>query len=605
MKRRKLPAIVLALGAFALLAACGGGTSAETAGDGDTAENESAETDTAAVCGDGRCQATENALLCPADCPARCGDGLCTFGEFCANCPSDCDCATLAATPPMGWNSWNKFACGIDQTLLAEMAQTFVNKGFKAAGYRYFNLDDCWQESRDEAGTIVVHPTRFSDGMPALVKKVHDLGLLFGLYSCAGTMTCQKKPGSYGYEEIDAQTYARWEVDYLKEDWCFTEDPKLVPFERYQVMHEALAKQARPILLSICEWGREAPWVWGPQVGQIWRTTGDIGDVFASVQLNFKQTAALAAFAGPGHFNDPDMLEVGNGGLSNDEEITHMSWWAIIAAPLIAGNDLRAMDERVAAILLNPEVIAIDQDPAGAAGLPFATADKSVTAYVRPLTETGARALVVSNTYYKAKSFTLDLSLLKLQPGPLALRDVWAHKDLAPLTGSLSGRLPPNGSVMYIVRGQEPAVPSGTTPLAKWPLIYAANAVGPIEADTSVGGEAQGDGTPLSIAGTRYAQGLGTSAAVLMAHLGGACTRFSAMVGIDDAAEKGQGAMRFEVWGDGKKLAESPVLAGGDAAVSLTADLSRVARLRLVAAPAGATLAQAYADWAEAKIECR
>lgn len=605
MKRHGLLGLLLLAGWMVLLGACGAENATPTGGDGDTAESNEAEPDGPPLCGDGRCQSPENTLLCPTDCAPRCGDGLCTFGEFCANCPSDCDCSTLAATPPMGWNSWNKFACAIDQTLLADMARTFVDSGMKSSGYRYFNLDDCWQESRDATGRVQVHPTRFSQGMPALVTKIHELGLLFGLYSCAGNKTCQEKPGSYGYEEIDAQTYAAWQVDYLKHDWCFTDEPKLVPVERYRVMHEALAKQSRPILLSICEWGRDAPWIWGPQFGQVWRSTGDIANLFASVQLNFKQTAALAAFAGPGHFNDPDMLEVGNGGLSNEQEITHMSWWAIIAAPLIAGNDLRSMDERVKGILQNPEVIAIDQDPAGVQGVPFPTPDTAVTAYVRPLTETGARAIVISNTNYRAKPYNIDLAILKLQSGELALRDVWAHQDLAPSAGPLSGTLPPGGAVMYIARGKEPPVPGGTTALAAWPFIHIANALGPIETDRSVGAEAAGDGTPLKIAGTSYAKGLGTSAAVLLAHLGGACTRFTANVGIDDAAGPGQGALRFELWGDGRLLAQSPTLSGGTPAFALTADLTGIARLKLVAATAGTTLDGAYADWAEAQIECR
>ena len=276
---------------------------------------------------------------------------------------------TLARTPPMGWNSWNKFGCDVSERLVKEMADAMVSSGLRDAGYQYIVIDDCWQVSRDADGAIVPDPERFPSGMKALADYVHAKGLKFGLYSDAGARTCQGRPGSNGYEVEDARQYAAWGVDYLKYDWCHTEgvDPKIA----YPTMRDALRATGRPIVFSMCEWGRSQPWTWARGVAHLWRTTGDIEDCWScggSFVRILDRQVGLEKYAGPGGWNDPDMLEVGNGGMTTSEYRAHFSFWSLLAAPLMAGNDLRTMSAETRDILANRDVIAIDQDPLGAQG---------------------------------------------------------------------------------------------------------------------------------------------------------------------------------------------------------------------------------------------
>ena len=279
----------------------------------------------------------------------------------------------LAQAPPMGWNSWNTFACDIDEKLIRDTADAMVESGMRDAGYVYLNLDDCWHGERDELGFIQPDPERFPSGMKALADYVHGKGLKFGIYSDAGDMTCAKRAGSNGHEYQDALQYAKWGVDYLKYDWCYTDN--LSPQGAYRTMRDALRKAGRPIVLSICEWGTNDPWLWGPEMGHLWRTTGDIINCFDcevdhgtwsswGILRILDMQEGLRRYAGPGHWNDPDMMEVGNG-MSGDEDRAHFSLWAMLAAPLIAGNDLREMSEETREILTNKDVIAINQDPLG------------------------------------------------------------------------------------------------------------------------------------------------------------------------------------------------------------------------------------------------
>lgn len=269
----------------------------------------------------------------------------------------------LAKTPPMGWNSWNKYHCDVSEDLIMKMADAMVASGMKDAGYEYIVIDDCWQVSRDENGEIVVDPERFPHGMKYLADYIHSKGLKFGIYSSAGTVTCQRRPGGRGYEFQDARAYARWGVDYLKYDWCgsSTQNAKA----SYTLMRDALYKAGRPIVFSICEWGSNTPWEWGAEVGHLWRTTGDISDNWNSMIGIFDKQKDLARYAGPDRWNDPDMLEVGNGGMTNEEYKTHFSLWCMLAAPLIAGNDLANMTPETKAILMNKEMIAVNQDTLG------------------------------------------------------------------------------------------------------------------------------------------------------------------------------------------------------------------------------------------------
>src|SRR5256886_767238 len=236
----------------------------------------------------------------------------------------------LARTPPMGWNSWNHFGCNVSEQLIKETADAIVASGMRDAGYRYVVIDDCWEVARDAAGTLVADSTRFPHGIKALADYVHGKGLGFGIYTDAGTNTCQRRPGTYGHEEQDARTFAAWGVDYVKEDWCHAEG--LDAPTQYATFRDALAKAGRPIVFSICEWGSNDPWDWAPQIGNLWRTTGDIRDKWTSMLSLLDLSSQHASVARPGAWNDPDMLEVGNGGMTDDEYRAHFSLWAIIAA---------------------------------------------------------------------------------------------------------------------------------------------------------------------------------------------------------------------------------------------------------------------------------
>ncbi len=282
----------------------------------------------------------------------------------------------MAQTRPMGWNSWNKFACNVSEDLMKSVADAMASNGMKNAGYEYVVIDDCWQVERDADGNIVPDAKRFPSRVKALGDYVHSKGLKFGIYSDAGSGTCQNRPGSQGHKFQDALMYAKWGVDYLKFDWCHTETRN--PQEAYTTMNRALQASGRPIVLSICEWGKNQPWVWGRGIGNLWRTTDDISDHWQLKRrwLNgncremgmldiLDLQVGLEPFAGPGHWNDPDMLEVGDGGMTNTEYRSHFSLWVLLAAPLIAGNDIRSMTPEIQEILTNKEVIAVDQDPLG------------------------------------------------------------------------------------------------------------------------------------------------------------------------------------------------------------------------------------------------
>jgi alpha-galactosidase len=292
----------------------------------------------------------------------------------------------------MGWNSWNKFACNISESLIKETADAMVSSGLKDAGYTYLVIDDCWHGTRDSLGFIHADPKRFPSGIKALTDYVHSKGLKFGIYSCAGDKTCGGKPASRGYEYQDALTYAKWGVDYLKYDWCNTDGLSAVG--AYTTMSMALKAAGRPIVFSLCEWGNNKPWEWGAKVGHLWRTTGDIYNCFDCEKNNVTWSAwgvlkiidmqkDLRKYAGPGHWNDPDMLEVGNG-MAINEDRAHFSMWCMMAAPLIAGNDLRKMPKETLDILANKDVITVDQDSLGIQGFRFAVKD-SLETWFKPL----------------------------------------------------------------------------------------------------------------------------------------------------------------------------------------------------------------------------
>ena len=368
----------------------------------------------------------------------------------------------LALTPPMGWNSWNKFGCNVSESMVREMAEAMVKSGMKDAGYKYVVIDDCWQVSRDKDGKIVADAQRFPSGIKALADYVHSLGLQFGLYSDAGSKTCAGRPGSLGHEFQDAQQYAAWGVDYLKYDWCntTTQDARAA----YALMRNMLDETGRPIVLSICEWGTAKPWLWGAEAGgNLWRTTGDIKDQWEGkikwpdgsccaygVLTILDMQVGLESFAGPGHWNDPDMLEVGNGGMTDTEYRSHFSMWAMLAAPLMAGNDLRDMRPEIRDILTNAEVIAVDQDKLGRQARRVRK-DGDLEVWARPL-QGGRRAVALLNRSTTAANIAVNWEDLAY-PAHLnaTLRDLWQKKDLGKYAGSFSTSVAPHAVVMITV----------------------------------------------------------------------------------------------------------------------------------------------------------
>jgi alpha-galactosidase len=368
----------------------------------------------------------------------------------------------LARTPPMGWNSWNKFQCNVDENLIRQTADAMVSSGMKDAGYLYVIIDDCWQVSRDKNGNIVADTQHFPSGMKALADYIHGKGLKFGIYSDTGTKTCQGRPGSRGHEFQDALQYAAWEVDYLKLDWCFT-GTQNGPAS-YQTMREALDAAGRPIVLSICEWGTNKPWLWANGIGNLWRTTGDISDKWEGqtkwpdgsccsngMLAIVDQQVGLESFAGPGHWNDPDMLEVGNGGMTDVEYQSHFSLWAILAAPLISGNDLRTMRPEIRDILINKEVIAVDQDPLGKEGHRVSK-NGDLEVWAKDLAD-GTRAAVLLNRSTSEQKITVRWTDLGY-PAHLSanLRDLWKHKDLGSFKEEFSAAVPSHAVVMLKVQ---------------------------------------------------------------------------------------------------------------------------------------------------------
>jgi alpha-galactosidase len=365
----------------------------------------------------------------------------------------------LARTPPMGWNSWNKFACkGLNEKVVRETADAMAGNGMKDAGYQYVIIDDCWQTGRDEASNIVADAERFPSGIKALADYIHGKGLKFGIYTDAGTMTCAKRPGSIGHEYQDAKQYANWGVDYLKEDWCNTL-PGQNSESSYALMRDALAASGRPIVFSICEWGSTKPWLWAGPIGNLWRATPDIQDCWnckrdwggGGVAQILDLMNGLESYSGPGHWNDPDMLEVGNGGMSKEEYRAHFSMWAMWSSPLLAGNDISNMTADTKEILLNKDVIAIDQDALGQQGRRVKkTGDLEV--WSKQLQD-GGRAVALLNRGAAAAKISVAWSDIGYPDAVSAnVEDLWTKKASSMVKGGYSVEVPSHGVVMVRVK---------------------------------------------------------------------------------------------------------------------------------------------------------
>jgi alpha-galactosidase len=358
----------------------------------------------------------------------------------------------LVRTPPMGWNSWNKFAGKVDDAAVRSMADAMVSTGMSKLGYIYINIDDTWQDKRDADGNIV--PNRKFPDMKALADYVHSKGLKIGIYSSPGPKTCALYEGSFGHEVQDAKTYAAWGIDYLKYDLCSARNIYNSTQDDlqglYQKMGEALQETHRPIVYSLCEYGEADVWKWGTRTGgNLWRTTGDIRDEWDSMdRIGFSQLE-IASYTRPGHWNDPDMLEIGNGGMNADEYRTHMSLWSLLAAPLIAGNDLRSMTDETKSILMNADVISIDQDTA-AKPVQLLTQQEKVEILDRPLHD-GSVAVGLFNRGDTPASATFAWDSLKLPGKKLKVMDLWKHEPVTPSAGSFTATIPPHGVVLLKV----------------------------------------------------------------------------------------------------------------------------------------------------------
>ncbi|XP_039019343.1 alpha-galactosidase 1-like isoform X2 [Hibiscus syriacus] len=358
----------------------------------------------------------------------------------------------LGMTPPMGWNSWNHFGCNIDEKMIRETADALVSTGLSKLGYEYVNIDDCWAEiSRDDKGNLVPNKSTFPSGIKAVADYVHRKGLKLGIYSDAGYFTCSKKmPGSLGHEEQDAKAFASWGIDYLKYDNCNNDGSK--PTVRYPVMTRALMKAGRPVFFSLCEWGDMHPAEWGAPVGNSWRTTNDIADNWESMISRADQNEVYAEYARPGGWNDPDMLEVGNGGMTKDEYIVHFSLWAISKAPLLLGCDIRNMTKETLDIITNKEVIAVNQDPYGfQAKKVRMEGDQEIWA----ASLSGYRLAVVllnrGPVRYSATALWDDIGL---DPKTVVeARDLWEHKTLrTQFVGNLTATLSPHSCKLYVLK---------------------------------------------------------------------------------------------------------------------------------------------------------
>lgn len=377
----------------------------------------------------------------------------------------------LALSPPMGWNSWNIFGCDINEEMIRGVADALVDSGLKDAGYEYIVIDDCWHGERDSLGFIQANPDRFPSGIKALADYVHSKGLKFGIYSDAGNTTCAGRPGSRGHEYQDALTYAEWGIDYLKYDWCDTEG--LSGIGAYTTMSQALKKAGRPILFSLCDWGHNKPWEWAKEVGHMWRTTGDIylcwdcahdhGGWFSwgiLKILDMHHDLNIREYAGPGHWNDPDMLQVGNG-LSVNEDRAHFAIWAMLAAPLIAGNDLRKMTKETLGILTNAEVIAINQDKLGIQAFRY-NKQGDLETWIKPLSN-GEWAICFLNRgdtpqrvdfEFKGRQIVDSFAGLSLDFDKAAfnIRNVWTKMNMGTTKKAIASTVPARDVLQIVLK---------------------------------------------------------------------------------------------------------------------------------------------------------
>jgi alpha-galactosidase len=513
------------------------------------------------------------------------------------DCGGPAPTGALAERPPMGWNGWNHFKCdpAYNESFVLAVADAMVKSGLLAAGYQYVNIDDCWAMGRAADGTVLADPVRYPHGMKYVADYVHARGLKLGLWSSSGP--CPHEPNSEGHDVADAATFAAWGADYLKYANCQTDPEQQAAYQR---MRDAIASAGRPVVFSI---SAEHFAEWMPGMGHLWRIAHSIDPTWDAITANIATDAPLAAWAHASAWNDPDMLEVGNGALSDGENRAHFAVWAAMAAPLLAGNDITTMTAGTASILTNHEIIGIDQDPLGLQAAPVRS-DASIDVFAKPLARCGARAVVILNRGDTAANVHLDWSEIWLGSGTATLRDLFAHSDRPASATGTSVEVGPHDAVALEVVGEEAPRPKGDAYLSDLPWTYAVNFWGPPERDSSNGEMLPHDGMPIALRGKTYAKGLGIHApSLLRFRLGKACTRFSADVGIDDEV-MGRGSANFQVWADGDKLFDGGVVTGTSRAQHVDVDITGRRELRLFVSTALDGTAQDHGDWADAMVHC-
>jgi len=505
----------------------------------------------------------------------------------------------LALTPPMGWNSWNYYAFNINSADVRAMADIVATNGMKAVGYQFINVDDCWAYARNSNGLIQPDPTTFPEGMKALANYVHADGLKFGVYTDHGTTTCAGRPSSYGYEYIDANTYASWGVDYLKDDNC-NWPPNDIPAVDYSNMSQALMESVPPITFCICM-GSPGYVSFDSGLANQWRTTDDINDAYATMISHIDLNSQTAYIAGPGRWNDPDMLEVGNGGMTAVQDQSHFTMWCIMAAPLIMGNNLTAMSPQTMATLTNSEIIAVDQDPAGEQGVKVVnnvSAGSTNEVWSKTLGyDFTTKAVVLFNRLGPATNITVNWTNLGLQAGTATVRDLWAHQNLGTFTNSFSTNVPANTAVMLKIVGAPPALPQlGTNYLTDLQAVYAYTGWGTMVRNKNISGNI------ISLGGVTYTNGIGVNSfAGLDYDLGGIGSRFQATIGLDDDAENQGAALQFYVFADGTQIYYSGVITNNPPR-NINLDVTGVHRLILGVGDGDNNINYGHADWANALV---
>lgn len=503
----------------------------------------------------------------------------------------------LALTPPMGWNSWNAFAGNIDEAKIRGVIDAMVSNGMRDAGYVYVNLDDNWMANpaRDASGNLIADPVRFKSGIKALADYAHSKGMKLGIYSDRGSMTCMNIPrsGGYGNEARDARTYASWGIDYLKYDNCNVVGQMQ---SDYTTMGKALASSGRNIAYSICAWETQ-PWM--PDIGNLWRSTTDIAAKWDppatglkwSIMFNMDGNAGNCMYSRPGAWSDPDMLEVGVGSLTENENRAHFGMWCLLAAPLIAGNDVRNMSATSKSILTHAEAIAINQDSAGVQARRIASSG-GVEVWVKPLGKgftTWAVGLLNRST--STRSITIDWKSLRLDPTSVAVRDVWSGKDLGTRKDGHTASVPAHGLALLKVVGAMDT--AATWSASDMHFVSLSNGYGVFRHDRSNGGRT------LTLGGKTHSKGFGVnSPSRTVVPLYGKFSRFQATVGVD-AEVSTTGSVVFQVFGNaGTKLYESPICRAGGTPVAIDIPVAGQDSIHLVTTDAGDGNVNDHADWA-------